>query len=65
MKRSHAHDLMGRLATFAWENKKPFVEVVLANEEVIRRITDPFQYIVESKIIIKTLAKKNTIEKKR
>lgn len=74
MIRSEAHDLMGKLATYAWENKIPFVDVVLKNEQVsgmldeqtIRSITDPLQYIGESKRIIMIVAdkyhKKKTLE---
>ena len=66
MKRSEAHDLMGRLATYAWDSKTPFVNVVLANEDVtsrlsdqtIREITDPLKYIGESRMIIAIIADK-------
>jgi adenylosuccinate lyase len=63
MIRSEAHDLMGKLATQAWEIKTPFIEVLLNNEEVTSRIdkstlgkiTDPLTYIGESKKIIRTV----------
>ncbi|MBS3093733.1 hypothetical protein J4456_04095 [Candidatus Pacearchaeota archaeon] len=64
--RSKAHDLMGELATYAWENKIPFTDVVLQNEEIrkrldeptIRKITNPLNYLGESKKIIRTIADK-------
>lgn len=66
MARSEAHDLMGKLATDAWSRKTPFVDVVLANEEVrkrldeetIRRITNPLDYIGESQRIVELIADK-------
>jgi len=74
MTRSQAHDLMGELATYAWNNKIPFIDVLLDNEEVtsrldeptLRNITDPFKYIGQSKEIIELVAdqyyKKKTFE---
>src|SRR3989338_6734380 len=61
--RSKAHDLMGELATYAWENKIPFTDVVLQNEEIrkrldeptIRKITNPLNYLGESKKIIRPI----------
>jgi adenylosuccinate lyase len=66
MTRSQAHDLMGYLATQAWEYKMPFVKVLLANSEVtsrlneatLREITDPMEYIGQSKEIVRTVAEK-------
>jgi len=64
--RSKAHDLMGELATYAWETKTPFVNVLLKNNEVtsrlnsniIKEITDPLKYVGESKNIVTTVFKK-------
>ena len=61
MARSKAHDLMGELATRAYENKVPFIDILLRNEEVISRIdrntlkeiSDPLKYIGQSKEIIR------------
>jgi len=66
MSRSEAHDLMGELATYAWNNGINFTEVVLANDKVrsklneqtIREITDPLKYIGDSKRIIRLVAGK-------
>ena len=66
MARSEAHDLMGELATLAWEKKMPFFDVVSASQEVKRRIsietlkeiTDPLKYIGESKRLIELVAGK-------
>lgn len=66
MGRGEAHNLMGKLATESWERKIPFVEIVLANDEVrkrlsedtIRRITNPFDYIGRSKEIVRIVADK-------
>jgi len=63
MPRSKAHDLIGELATYAWKNKIPFVKVLRENEEVTRRIdeetlmkiTDPLEYLGESRHIIRTV----------
>ena len=60
MTRSEAHDLMGDLATKAWEEKTPFIDILLKNEEVtsrldekvLRSITDPLKYVGQSKEII-------------
>ena len=67
MPRSQAHDLMGKLATQAWDNKIPLVHIVLdspevstrLNAETIMEITDPLTYIGESKKIIELVAKKH------
>lgn len=61
MVRSEAHDLLGTLATKAWDEKVPFVEVLLReptvmsrlSEATVRALTDPFAYIGHSKEIIK------------
>lgn len=66
MTRSEAHDLMGKLATYAWNNKIQFVNVLLQNPEVtsrlnestLREITNPLKYIGESKRIIQLVADK-------
>lgn len=60
MARSQAHDLLGELATKAWNNGIPFIDVLLENEEItsrldektLREITDPNKYIGESIKII-------------
>ena len=60
MARSDAHDLLGKLAT-EWDNKTPFVDALLQNEEITSRldentimeITDPLKYIGLSKEIVK------------
>jgi adenylosuccinate lyase len=60
MPRSAAHDLLGRLATEAYNAKKPFADTLLANEEVrkrlseeeIRKLADPTNYVGKSKQII-------------
>lgn len=60
MPRSAAHDLLGRLATEAYEKKEPFADVLLTNAEVtrripeleIRRLADPVEYIGESKNVV-------------
>ncbi len=60
MARSIAHDLMGELATRAYTTRTPFIDVLLQNEDVTSRIsseqlrglTDPIQYIGQSKEII-------------
>ncbi|MBW2324307.1 MAG: hypothetical protein JRF41_12475 [Deltaproteobacteria bacterium] len=64
MTREDAHDLMGELATIAYQEKRSFLEVLLADNQVTDRldsktlehITDPFQYIGQSKEIIKAVA---------
>ena len=66
MRRSEAHDLTGELATMAWEHKVPFIQVLLANSEITSRldeqtlkaITNPAEYIGQSKEIIETVAQK-------
>lgn len=66
MTRSQAHDLIGKLATQAWESKTPFIDVLLQNEEItsrlprstLRKITNPLTYIGESEKIIRTVAEK-------
>ena len=66
MTRSQAHNLMAKLAAQAWEVEIPFVDVVIGDREVrerlgedtIRRITDPFAYIGESRRIVETVAHK-------
>src|SRR3989344_3065596 len=60
MPRSEAHNLMGELATKAWESKTLFIDLLLKNEDVtsrineetLRRISNPLEYIGESKRII-------------
>lgn len=63
MTRSEAHDLTAKLAHYAWDNKIPFIDVVLLNqaitsrldESTLREITDPLKYIGQSKEIIQTV----------
>ncbi|NIO44419.1 MAG: hypothetical protein GTN36_02595 [Candidatus Aenigmarchaeota archaeon] len=74
MSRSEAHNLMGKLATEAWNSKTQFIDVLLKNEKVksrieekvLRKITDPFEYVGQSKKIITTVFnkyhKKKTLE---
>jgi adenylosuccinate lyase len=76
MTRSQAHDLMGELATYAWDNKIPFFDVLMKNKEVTDRIdevtlesiTNPLHYIGESEEIIHKIKnkcyQKKTIEVK-
>jgi adenylosuccinate lyase len=64
MARSEAHDLIGRIATMAWEGRISFVELLLKSGEVskrlseatLREITDPFRYIGQSREIIQAVA---------
>ena len=71
MSRSEAHDLMGQLATQSWNSKINFTDIVLANDKVtsrldeqtIRSITNPINYIGESKKIIDIIASKYYKEK--
>ena len=64
MSRSDAHNLLGKLATEAWNNKQQFVAVLLNNEEITNRLSnvkimelsDPLEYIGESKRIIQLVA---------
>jgi adenylosuccinate lyase len=66
MTRSAAHDLMGELATYAWQNKILFVDVLLKNEEVTRRIdeptlreiTNPLKYTGQSREIVQIIYNK-------
>jgi len=63
MTRREAHDLMGKLATNAYKGKKPFIDVLMEepqvrdrlDEDTIRTLTNPFEYIGQSKEIIKTV----------
>jgi adenylosuccinate lyase len=60
MPRSEAHDLLGKLATAAYEGRIPFVDVLLQDEKIksripeaeIIRLADPTGYIGESKSIV-------------
>ncbi len=64
MTREDAHDLMGELATTAYTKQKPFLDVLLADERVTDRldreslsmITNPFEYVGQSREIIKAVA---------
>ena len=66
MTREEAHDLMGELATKAWESKTPFIDLLLQSQEVtsrldeatLREITDPLKYVGQSKEIVKLVADK-------
>jgi argininosuccinate lyase len=67
MSRSGAHDLTAELATQAWDSQTPFIDVLLGNKEVtsrldgdtLRRITDPLQYVGQSREIIESVASKH------
>ncbi len=71
--RSEAHDLTARLATEAWKSKAQFVNIVLLepaitsrmDEATIRQITNPLQYVGESKRIIELVAEKYYQKKTR
>jgi len=71
MTRSEAHDLVGKIADEAWNNNLPFIDMLLKNnevtsrlsEETLRKITDPIEYIGESKLIIETVHSKYYGEK--
>lgn len=71
LSRGQAHELLGKLATYAWDNKIPFVNVVLDNAEItskidketIKEITNPFTYIGQSKEIVKTVFEKYHLKK--
>ncbi len=60
MARSEAHDLVGRLATEAYNAKVSFIDVLLRSPEItsrldevtLRRITNPLTYAGESKRIV-------------
>jgi len=66
MTRSEAHNLMGKLATYAWDKKIPFFDVLMKNDEVtsrinedtLKEITDPLKYVGESKEIRLTVKDK-------
>jgi adenylosuccinate lyase len=66
MGRSEAHNLVGKLATEACEKKRHFVDVVMnesritsrLDRETIGNITDPFEYIGQSREIIQLVAAK-------
>jgi len=66
MTREYAHNLVAKLATEAYNSKRPFVEVVLEDKEItdllpeniLRNITNPIQYIGLSKEIIKDVYEK-------
>ena len=74
MTRSEAHNLVGELATQSYQDKIPFIKVLLGNEQVtsridestLRRITDPLKYLGQSKTIIEIVYekyyKKKTLE---
>ncbi|MFH0830135.1 MAG: lyase family protein [Candidatus Aenigmatarchaeota archaeon] len=65
MKRSEAHDLLGKAATEAYTTKTEFANVLLTKPEItsripeaeIRRLTDPTGYIGRSKDIIEKVYK--------
>ncbi len=73
MTRSYAHDLIGELATRAWNTQTPFIDMLLRDPEVtnkisentLRKITNPCEYIGQSKEIIDKIVqefyKKKTI----
>ncbi len=59
--REYAHDLIGQLATKAYNERRQFLDVLLGNDEIstrlsqdqIQRISDSQQYIGQSKEIIR------------
>lgn len=61
MTRECAHDLTAQLATKAYDERRPFVDVLLKYDEVtsrlpesvLRKITDPVSYIGQSKEIVR------------
>ncbi|MDD5417044.1 MAG: lyase family protein [Candidatus Aenigmarchaeota archaeon] len=63
MSRKYAHDLTAKLATKAHDEKRPFINVILEDkeitgkldEETLRKITNPLEYIGQSKEIIRTV----------
>ena len=63
MTREYAHELIGRLATEAYNNQIPFIDVLLKNEEVMDRLDKDilkeitFTNIGKSKEIIESVAK--------
>ncbi|MBR9682049.1 MAG: hypothetical protein GOV02_00020 [Candidatus Aenigmarchaeota archaeon] len=66
MTRKDAHDLTGKLAIEAYDEEIDFVDILLQNEEITKRIpndvlheiTNPMKYIGQSKEIIETVYKK-------
>jgi len=64
MSRSEAHDLVGKLATEAWEESVQFLDKLRSDGRIVSRIddstlrelTDVVEYIGESKKIIRTVA---------
>ncbi len=60
MPRSEAHDLTAKLATAAFDGKKEFFELCRQHPEVtarvpeekLRQITDPFEYVAESRLLV-------------
>ncbi len=61
MTRSEAHNLTASLATTAYEQRRPFIDVLLESDEVtarlseetLREISDPLGYIGQSKEIVR------------
>lgn len=66
MTRSEAHNLTSELAIKAYEGKIPFIDVLLGDErvtsklseETLREITNPLQYVGQSREIIQKVADK-------
>jgi len=66
MPRSEAHELLGRIATDSYKNKTMFIDGLLKepevtsrlDEETLKKITDPLQYIGQSKEIVVAVAEK-------
>lgn len=64
--RNEAHDLLANLATSAWKNKTQLYDVLKENEEItsriennkLRELSNPINYIGESKNIILEVANK-------
>ncbi|NOR85596.1 hypothetical protein GQ473_05760 [archaeon] len=63
LSRKEAHDLTAELAKIAWDQKRPFIDVLGENKEIIerldneklRKITNPLTYMGQSKEIIQTV----------
>ncbi len=60
MARKRAHELTAELATEAYKNHKPLIEVLMKNDEVaaslnadvLAEIADPFKYVGQSRDIV-------------
>lgn len=64
--RHDAHELVAKIATKAWEEKRQFYDVLLQEPEitvriqpdVLKELTDPYKFIGQSKEIISEVAKR-------